>query len=232
MRRKRLLALALLAAVVLNVDSARAGMLVVYDLEGRSAGETLFQPPTFVAPGLSSRTLTAGSGLTANGLVGAYAFTGWTTGTDLDAADYIGFTVTPDVGNSIIFDTISLRLTSVFNDPKGPQSWRLQGSTNGFARSTLLAEFNSTGGGFTVGPLSLAELGTIDTAVEFRLYGFAAGSSDSLGGLAFDSEFPEVPGVVLTGTVQSVVVIPEPSTIVLLGTAAALHLVGHRRRRA
>lgn len=225
-------ALAALTALGLTAGPARAALLVEYNLQGRTAAETTFSPPTYEAPGLSGSTLTPGSGLNSPyGFANSYAFNGWTTGTDLDGDDYIGFTVTPDAGKSITYDAITFRLMSDANDPRGPQSWRLQGSTNGFVRSTLLAEFNSTSGGFTAGPLSLAALGTIDTAVEFRLFGFAAGSSESFGGLAFDFEFPDPPGIVLNGTVQSAAAVPEPGSLALLGVAAAGLAAGRARRR-
>ncbi|MDX2037820.1 MAG: PEP-CTERM sorting domain-containing protein [Isosphaeraceae bacterium] len=235
MRFSRLLVFICLAsaAIALPKGSAQAGNLVVYDLAGVSAGESLRQNPTFVAPGLSASSLSPGAGLTADGRTFAYAFTDWTRSDSPDTDDYIAFTVTPDAGNSVTFETISLRLFSASNLPPGPRMWELRGSGDGFATSTLLADFASDGNSFTAGPLSLAALGTTASAVEFRLYGYEAGASFAVDGLANDPAFPNPPGVVLTGTVQPAgVVVPEPSSVVLLCAGGLTLLAGRRLRRS
>lgn len=199
-----------LAAATLLPGAARAQQLLRYDfsnLDGRatttapgiSAGEFGRDPDSFVffdntagnpAPDANS--------------------SGWTTANAPDLASYYTFTLTPAAPTTLTgFSLSAARFDSQgIND--GPTRFTLRSSLNNFTTDlgggTLTAAFTSYSVPFATGTVAAAP-------VEFRLYGFAAGSDAGL------------------FQVDNVTIVPEPATTTaLLAGAAGLSVLAVRRR--
>ena len=138
----------------------------------------------------------------------------WTVAATLDPALYYTFTVTPGAGgtrwNALTFDLANFDAAGI-ND--GPTAFAVRSSVDGFT-STLLSGMVSTAFSHDTAALNV----TATTPVEYRIYGFAAGST---GGLL------QIDNVALTFTA-----VPEPATARTLLAAAVLMTGCFLRRRA
>lgn len=128
----------------------------------------------------------------------------WTTAAMLDPALYYTFTVTSGAGgarwNALTFDLANFDAAGI-ND--GPTAFAVRSNVDGFT-STLLS--GTVGVAFARDTVSLNVTAT--TPVEYRIYGFAAGST---GGLL------QIDNVALTFTA-----VPEPAAAATVLAAGAL----------
>lgn len=181
------------------------------------------QPQTVVSytfAGVSGTPTTTASGVTGSELVrdaSADTFydntagnpapdansSGWTTGTALDLALYYTFTITPAaVGTSWNGITLDLANFDAAGINDGPTRFAVRSSLDGFT-TDLLAGTVSVG--FTTDTAALNV--TSNAPVEYRIYGFGAGTTEGL---------LQIDNVALTSAV------PEPSTFAAFGFAALL----------
>lgn len=139
---------------------------------------------------------------------------GWTTGVTLDPALYYTFTITPAAGgttwNGITLDLANFDAARI-ND--GPTRFALRSSLDGFAANLLTGTVSV---GFTTDTTALNV--TSDVPVEYRIYGFGAGTT---GGLL------QIDNVALTFANP----VPEPSAVATLGFATLLGGFFFARRR-
>lgn len=137
----------------------------------------------------------------------------WTTAATLDLALYDTFTVTPGAGgarwNALTFDLANFDAAGI-ND--GPAAFAVRSSVDGFTATLLSGTVNQA---FTRDTVSLNVTAT--TPVEYRIYGFAAGST---GGLL------QIDNVALTFTA-----VPEPAVAPTLLAAGALMGLCFLRRK-
>lgn len=139
---------------------------------------------------------------------------GWTVGAAANLALYYTFTITPAPGgtswNGLTFDLANFDAAAI-ND--GPTRFAVRSSLDGFTADLLTG---AVGAAFATSAVSLNVTAT--SPVEYRIYGFAAGTT---GGLL------QVDNVALTSAV------PEPSAAaVVILSAAALMTVSILRRTA
>lgn len=138
----------------------------------------------------------------------------WSMASNIDTRLYYTFTVTPAAGgtswNALTLDVADFDAASI-ND--GPTRFAVRSSLDGFTSNLLTGTVGST---FTTATTALNV--TSKVPVEYRIYGFGAGST---GGLF------QIDNVALTFAAP----VPEPSTLLWLGLAAfAAWLVFTHRR--
>lgn len=171
LRRFSSLAFGLLA-VAFAAPAAQA-QLVTYTFTG-AAGDEVTLPADAQPSGATASPIRRGTGLTPNLAGGAFGSSGFGTQADRDTADYVAFTVTPDVGRTLTLDSL------VFDERRsgtGLRTFAVYSSLDGYAAPlTTVTVPDDT----NVRTLRLA-LGTafsgVSTAVQFRLYGYGAEAS-------------------------------------------------------
>ena len=150
----------------------------------------------------------------------------WSEDMAIDEDSYYEFSVTPDEGMGMDFDTLTLALArGHYGGNHGAQMWDLRTSVDGFS-STLLS-YDLTDSSWDEQILfadsDISSLGTQYDTVTFRLYGYDDGGSTDYSGLANWSK-----DSTLTGTGSNVViggsVVPEPTALAMLLPVAALAL--------
>lgn len=149
-----------------------------------------------------------GSGITGRSGDDRYNAKSWSTGAR-DADDY--FTFTMDANDGYEIDFTSFTYTGQASS-QGPQSFELRSSLDNYS-STI---GSPTADGTTI-DLSAAEFQDITGPVEFRLYGYDAGSNSgtfSVNDYKFEGEVNPV---------------PEPQTLALLGIGTSLLLLNRRK---
>ena len=117
---------------------------------------------------------------------------GWTTAAAPDPALYYTFTITPAAGgtswNAITLDLANFDAEAIDD---GPTQFAVRSSLDGFTANLLTG---TVGAGFATETAALSVTST--TPVEYRIYGFGAGTADGLlqidnVSLTFDSAVPE-----------------------------------------
>jgi hypothetical protein len=137
----------------------------------------------------------------------------------LDPTKYYSFTVTPDTGYTLNLTQLDFFISRNAN---GPDAWQVRSSVDGFSSAlgsgTGIYQ-GSPGAGPWTETTSLFSLQNA-SAVEFRIYGYEATGTGG-GNLRVDD-------VILTG--ETLPIMPEPSTLILLGTACLMTLMLKRKR--
>ncbi len=140
---------------------------------------------------------------------------GWTTAATLDLTRYYTFTVTPASGgsrwNGLTLDAANFDAAGI-ND--GPTLFAVRSSLDGFTSNLLTG---TVGAAFATTTTALNVMAT--SPVEYRIYGFGAGTTQGL--LQLDN-------VALTFAAA----VPEPSTWAALGCGLFATAVALARRRA
>ena len=212
--RKWMALLLTLACVPLAV----ADILVGFDFYGY-AGDEETGTSTVTHTYIQTCYITRGAGLNAAANANRFNATAWTVGgTESDTInnnDYFTWTVNAQTGYR--FDVTNI----VFNwdrSSTGPSNAFLRSSVDGFASD--LATWDVSAGGSYQADLSSAGLTNL-TSIEFRFYGYRAGSTLGSGGFEGTGD-----DLVINGTV-----IPEPSTLALISLAFGGLAVSRRLRR-
>lgn len=135
--------------------------------------------PGFVSPftagqstniGISSTGISRGSGLIGGPGDDVYNAANFTTSFTPDPTDYFEFTITPNTGNFINFSQFSFTLQ---RDLLGPTGISLRSSRDGFA-GDIGAVFATTTGFVNNISLTAAQFQNVNTAITFRIYGYAS----------------------------------------------------------
>jgi len=229
---KKILTLAFAASlVVVTAGQSFASIVVEYTTAG---GVNSIAANSNSSATVTPDDLVAGSGLNGTNF-STFNFTGWDTAStsfaDAVAADDIwtwGFDVTT-ANTSIVLKELNVRLD---RSGSGPDDFEIQGSVNGGTPVTLLThDFMDSGSGVTFTNVSLTSLGTVVTgdSVDFVLGAF---NSESAAG-SFDLEtvtFPDgTDSLQVHAEIITTAVVPEPSSIALLGLVGLAGLVRRRR---
>lgn len=168
----RLIAVFAVAGTVFSAHSQL--VLVEYDLAG-AVGDEVSRPATTEASGITALDLTRGPGLLAESGAGSFNSRSFSTSATVDADDYLSFGIDSSV-NPFEIDTISLELR---RSGSGPQTWALRSDVDAFASDiTTLTLGSDSATAFDV-PLDATFAGL--NSIEFRLFGFDAGSSVGTG---------------------------------------------------
>jgi trimeric autotransporter adhesin len=152
-----------------------------------------------VLPGLSFSGIGRGTGILGQNAANRYNADGWSVLFDLN--DHFSFTLTPDVGNAITYD--SFVYTSQASG-SGPTSFAFRSSLDSF--SSNLGTPTATGTTILLGGPTFT---SVTTPVTFRLYGW--GTNNSQGTFSVND-------FTFNGSVAPVVsAVPEPISFVVLG---------------
>lgn len=152
-----------------------------------------------------------GTGITASSANDRYSAKSWTTTGSLDTNDYFTFTLDAKDGNEINFTNFVYTGTA---SASGPTAFALRSSLDGFTTNIG----SPTAAGSTI-DLSDASYQGLTEQIEFRLYGYAAGTGTG----TFS-----VNDYTFNGTVEAV---PEPNTLALFGVGSLLMLASRHRTR-
>lgn len=127
-----------------------------------------------VAANMTATGIGRGSGISANSGGNRYNAAGFSTGA-LDLADYFTWTLTPNSGFALDFTALSGNWQ---RSSTGANNYALRSSLDGFGSN--VASGTITGSGAAVAfnlDLSAAAFNAVTSGIEFRLYGFSAGSA-------------------------------------------------------
>ena len=153
-----------------------------------------------------------------------YGWDGWSTANSLDSSQYLSFTVTPDPGTFMNLTTLDMYWFRDGGGSGGPRRYQIYAST-GFV-GTAISKQATIGNSATNGLLSFdlsseTSMQNLTDPVEFRIYGWRAGSVNGFGGIGGQSGND----LILQGEV-----IPEPSTYALIFGCVVLAVVVWKRR--
>jgi hypothetical protein len=155
-----------------------------------------------------------GSGITASTALNRYSASGWNSGS-LDVNDYFGFTLTPNLGFKINFESF---VYTGQRSPTGPTSFSFRSDASGDNFTTDIGTPTATG---TTIDLSAAAYQDVSSAITFRLYGWGASSA---AGTFSVNDFT------FNGTVSAV---PEPTewALIVFGALFGAVQLGRLYRR-
>lgn len=208
----------ILAVLFSFVMVSQADLLVAYDFSGYAGDEARGTSTTVNVNMQDPAYIFRGLGVNANGNANRFNGNNWTEtslANAIIANDYFSCAISADVG--YFFDVTNI----VFNFQRsttGGQDWALRSSADAFA--TDLDSWIALGNSTQTSDLSGAGLTGL-AAIEFRMYGYnGTGGSGSAGyeGVGDD--------LIINGTTA---VIPEPTTVAMLGAGLAA-LACFRRR--
>lgn len=234
------------AAVFVATTAVHADVLAAWDLSGTAAGSSS-APVDSVGAGLSSSDLAASAtALTSTRIapgigwvdgVGTYA-ENWRLSNAIEFAlqedIYYGFTLTPDAGKTVSFDNMFARFAVNAGATTSDVTFTLMSSQTGFSTnsSSILGTYNAvnlTAGAYAPSYYTTdfdlsgeAALQDVASATEFRIYFNSAEGNRMAIGKTWSG---------LTGDDLRVdgSVIPEPSTLALVGLASAGMLLFRKR---
>lgn len=209
---------AILLFSVLFTVAAHA-QLVIYSFDDSLGNEVNFGPESY-HPGVNAGALGRGPGVTPDVATGAFNASQWTTGSSPDPNDHFTFSVGPAAGYVLSLNRIQL---DERRSTHGITQWSIRSSLDGFASDIGGVTFNLPDNNSFRRDQTI-ELGSefqgLASAVEFRLYGFAAESES--GSWRLDN-------VRVDGTLAPV---PEPYEYGLVFGAGILAFGLYRRRAA
>ena len=166
--------------------------------------------------------ITRGSGISPEAGANSINSFGWTTGAGVDLNDYYEFTITPDA--NIAMDLTNLTFT-YRRSGTGPTMLEIRSSRDGFATAFAgVDNLNDTSNHRT--GFGLFGFNDLQSAVTFRIYGFAAGGAAGTLRLGLSGTSTLVNNLQVSGQLDP---IPEPATLLLIG--AGLSALRLRRRR-
>jgi hypothetical protein len=222
---KRLSSIAIL--LLLCSFGAWADLLIGWNVINQPGTQPL-QPPAYLAANISTGDITRGPGVTPGGATNAFLASGWTIGGTVGDAvannDYFSFVITADTGYTLTLTNFSVFLN---RSPTGPTNFTLRSSADGFSADIATWVRTGTTAGWESTPLSISGL----NSVEFRLYGYQAGSSPGTARVAESGAAGLGPDRALDAGIFGSVV-PEPGTAVIYGLGlAALAAIRRDKRR-
>lgn len=151
-------------------------------------------------------------GVNTNAGTGVFNSRDWNTGSSIDLAEYVEFTVTPDAGYEMDLSSITFGSQRSSTGPAtGQVRFSVDGFTSNLSYTPPTAIANST--------WDFADVNNTTSPVTFRFYGF--GGTSAAGTLRFDN-------VALAGDISPV---PEPAVVGSFALAAGLMSAQRRRRR-
>lgn len=226
--KTRLSTLVFSVAVIGLTTPQLPAQIVAWNVNGINSSTTNPFSATTLATGLSSATLTIGSGVTASSASSTFGGSDFNT-TSLASAitgnDYLSFSITPSAGYS--FSASSLSLTFGVATAVTNFNVALMSSATGFTSGSELWTFSFSTASPATQSITLSGLSGLQglsSATEFRLYGYRDGS----GTTTFRIRDLSGNDLSLSGSVSA---IPEPSTYAAIFGAAALAAAIWSRRR-
>lgn len=158
--------------VLASVGLTSGVKIAVYDTDGNNGNGTLTAKAT--ADTLTASDLDRG-GVTAFARANSFAAEGWTTGAALNLNQYFEFTLRPASGYSfslgkLIFGEQQVDIQGQHADD--PLQWAVRTSLDGYTANLASGATTPVGSGVGTQTIDLSNLGTITSAVTFRIYGY------------------------------------------------------------
>jgi len=221
----------IVAAMLVAATAVRADVLASWDMTGLAASQSS-APVTTVGADMSSSALSSGprfsNGISWPDAMGTYAES-WRMGpalaNSIALGSYYSFTLTPDAGKTVSYDSINVRFAVNAGNTGTDATFHLLASQTGFTDTDALDAVNIVTGTETnfvpeihsaTFDLSGAGLTGLSAATEFRIYVSVASGGNRIGIGHTWSGVTEPDDLIVNGSV-----IPEPATLGLLGFAAA-----------
>lgn len=222
MRQRRVtLICTFVVAVFLPAMVLAAPFTTTYTFTG-SPGDQASEPVDANPVGALFSAITRGSGIGPEMGDNSINSFGWTTGAAIDPNDYYEFTITPDA--NIAMDLTNLTFT-YRRSATGPTMLEIRSSLDGFAAAFAgVDNLNDTANHRT--GFGLSGFTNLESAITFRIYGFAASSGAGTFRLGLSGASTLVNNLQVSGQLDP---IPEPATLLLIG--AGLTALARRRRR-
>jgi hypothetical protein len=143
--------------------------LIRYSFTGAAGNELTFvadAQPTNATASVMSR----GAGNSGSNNLNKFSASGFST-TTIDLTDYFSFSVSPSVNYKTSLTKIELDL---FRSGTGPQTWALRSSLDNFAADLTTIDLSGVNSKTDNEIVLSSDFSDLTTAVEFRIYGFAA----------------------------------------------------------
>ncbi|NLF17148.1 MAG: hypothetical protein GX595_07810 [Lentisphaerae bacterium] len=221
-----------LAGSVFMSAMTSAVEIAIYSFNGNNGTGNV--AAAFDADNLTAGAITRGTGVTAFARTNSMAAYGWTSSGTPGANDYFQFTLTPATGYSLTLDDMIFgeqQVRNQFYADEDAQLWAVRSSRDGYT-ANLASGATTAPGSVGTHTIDLSGLGTLTSAVTFRIYGY-----DSSGFIFLPTinEWALVNydtannyGVTVTGDVA---LIPEPGAGLCLALGGAALLCRRRSRR-
>ncbi|TXI83594.1 MAG: PEP-CTERM sorting domain-containing protein [Cupriavidus sp.] len=226
------LLLATLCLTLGLISSTSAASLIEWNTFGyvESAGGMPPQTSSYavVADGVNAGELQLHGTTLTDGPQDFFVLANWSSSVaqnNLSASNYISFTLAPDPGSQITFDSIefSTRTSSGAANPKsGLWAYRIDGGDWQVAYTWTL-----TTSSYNSGNIPSFDLGfTTDKSVEFGLWLYGGNNATGSARVINSVDGGDYPGLTVHGSVSPV---PEPSAVLLLGVGLSVIVFARRR---
>lgn len=198
---------------------AQGAYIVGYDMFG-VAGNSAFVAPTDVADNVTGGNMVRGDGLSPASASNSFSSSGWA---DSDPGNYVAFSFSVDPGYHVELETLVL---GAYSSSTGPKNMAIRTSADGFA-SDFHTFVIPDGASFYNAFVDVSAFDNVTGNFEVRFYG--DGASSSGGTFRIHNHYD---GAVFTTFGLTGEVVPEPSSLILLGMGTAVLVTLRRRRTA
>jgi hypothetical protein len=159
-----------IVSLLLCLSFSASAQIITFSFSGNTGDEATW-PSSTAATGIEPSLISRGAGVTAAAHADRFNSTGWTTGTTLNVADYIEFTITPSTGYAVNISSIEIHHR---RSSAGPRRFLIRTGLDGFTTNAttelIIPDVNTQQNSTFV---LLAPINTT-SPVTFRIYAYAA----------------------------------------------------------
>ncbi len=150
-----------------SATTAQAENLAQWNLNGIIDSANPLQV-SILRVGVAAGDLVHSANLTSEEFSGAFVASDWPSG-PLDPSKYFEFSITPNSGLAINYDTVEF---SLYNNHEGTSDWELRSSVDGFSSALDAGSEPAIHGSGAPISADISSLGTRSGTVTFRIYTF------------------------------------------------------------